>query len=261
MTMATTARSTFRFLATCLVPILLAGALFLDSAPNSAAAIPQAGSSASGSQAISVVAVNPSVAAAMTPGGIAFPIEVTITGQNFLPGVAVTIGSQAAGIVSASATQIRATIPGRPAGMVDVTVANPDGTSTTLPKAFTFTTGPVIYAISPQTGSATAPTVVTIRGGNLASDSAVTVGGLAAPIRFFLSSASLEAQVPPNTAVTPGGKVSGAVTVTNSDGQSFTLPNAFTWSDSAKPSPSGAPNSSPAPTSSNKSAADSRGGS
>jgi large repetitive protein len=142
---------------------------------------------------------------------------------------------------------------------MDVTVANPDGTAATLPKAFTYTTGPVIYGISPQTGSATEPTVVTITGGNFSSDSAVTIGGLAAPVQFFFSSASLEAQVPANSGVPQGGKTSQAVTVTNSDGQSFTLPNAFTWSDSQKPS--AAPKSSPAPTSNNKSAADSCGGS
>jgi IPT/TIG domain-containing protein len=259
--MSTKARYAFNFFATPLVSVLLAGALFFGSASSGAAPVPQAGSSASGSQAIRVVAIDPSVAAAMTPGGLAFPIEVTITGENFLPGVTVTIGEQAAGIVDASATEIHATVLGQPAGAVDVTIANPDAISTTIPKAFTFTTGPVVYGISPQTGSATEPTVVTITGGNLASDSAVMVGGLAAPIRFFFSSASLEAQVPTNTAVTPHGKVSGAVTVTNSDGQTFTLPNAFTWSDSAKPSPSAAPNSSPAPTLSNKSAADSHGGS
>jgi hypothetical protein len=259
MTMATTARSTFHFLATWLLPLFLAGALSFGSASVGAAPIPQGGNSAAGSQAIGAVAINPSAAAAMPAGGIAFPIEVTITGQNFRAGVTVRIGSQPAGIVSLTATEIHATIPGAPVGTVDVSVTNLDGTSATLAKAFTYTTGPVVYSISPQTGSADQPTAVTIIGGNLSRDSAVTVGGLAAPIQFFLSSSSLEAKVPAKTALPPGGKTSGAVTVTNSDGQSFTLPNAFTWSDSPKPSP--APTSSPSPTSSNKPTADSCGGS
>jgi hypothetical protein len=197
----------------------------------------------------------------MPPGGIAFPVEVTITGQGFRPGVAVMIGTAAAGIVSSTSTEIRATIPGEPAGAVDVVVANPDGTSATLPKAFAYTTGPVVYSVAPQTGSATGPTVVTITGGNLASDSTVSVGGLAAPIQFLFSATSLEAQVPANPQVAPGGTISGAVTVTNSDGQSFTLPNAFTWSDARSPSPAPSPTPSSAPTSNNQAAANSRRGS
>lgn len=182
----------------------------------------------------------------MPAGGIAFPVEVTVTGQGFRPGVTVTIGSQPAGVVSATTTEIHATIPGEAAGTVNVTVANSDGTSASLPTAFTYTTGPVVYSISPQTGSATQPTVVTITGGNLANDSTVTVGGLAAPIQYFFSATSLEAQVPPNPALDASGKASGAVTVTNSDGQSFTLPDAFTWTRSPSPSAT-----SPAPVSSN----------
>ena len=182
----------------------------------------------------------------MPPGGIAFPVEVTITGLGFRPGVTVTIGSRNAGVVSASATEIHVTIPGEPAGTVNVTVANSDGTSAALPKAFTYTTGPVVYSISPQTGSATQPTVVTITGGNLTIDSTVTVGGLAAPIQYFLSATSLEARVPANPALDASGETSGAVTVTNSDGQTFTLPNAFTWTRAPSPSAT-----SPAPVSSN----------
>ena len=259
--MTARARSIFCFSATRLASALLAGALSFVSLSTGAAPAPQAGNPASASQPISIAAISPSIAAAMPPGGIAFPVEVTITGQGFRPGVTVMIGSRNAGVVSTSATEIHATIPGETAGAVDVIVANPDGTSAVLPGAFTYTTGPVVYSISPQTGSAAAPAVVTITGGNLRNDSTVTVGGLAAPIQYFFSATSLEAQVPANPQVAPGGKISGAVTVSNSDGQTFTLPNAFTWSDSPKPSATPAPTPSPAPTSNNQAAADSRGGS
>jgi IPT/TIG domain-containing protein len=259
--MATTARSIFCFSATRLLLALLAGALSFGALAVGAAPTPQAGNATPPSRSISVAAINPSVAAAMPAGGIAFPVEVTITGQNFRPGVTVMIGPTGAGIVSATATEIHATIPGEPAGAVDVVVANPDGTSITLPKAFTYTTGPVVYGVSPQTGNAAEPTVVMITGGNFASDSTITVGGLATPILFLFSATSLEAQVPANPAVDAGGKISGAVTVTNSDGQSFTLPNAFTWSDARTPSPAPSRTPSAAPTSSNQAAANSRGGS
>jgi hypothetical protein len=243
--MATRARSIFCFSATRLASALLAGALSFGSLSTGAAPAPQAGNSASPSQPISIAAISPSIAAAMPSGGIAFPVEVTVTGQGFRPGVTVMIGSRNASVVFSSATEIHATIPGEPAGTVNVTVANSDGTSATLPKAFTYTTGPVVYSISPQTGSVAAPTVVTITGGNLTVDSTVTVGGLAAPIQYFFSATSLEAQVPANSSVGAGGGTSGAVTVTNSDGQTFTLPNAFTWTRSPSPSAT-----SPAPVSS-----------
>jgi large repetitive protein len=230
-----------------LIAVLLASALSFGSVSAGAAGSPQAGNSASGQGAISVAGISPSVAAAVASGEIAFPAEVKITGQNFRPGATVKIGSQAAGVVSVSATEIRATAPGEPAGTMDVTVTNPDGTSATLSKAFTYTTGPIVYEISPRTGTAAEPTVITITGGNLASDSSVTVGGQATPIQFFFSRASLRALVPMNTAVAPGGKTLGAVTVTNPDGQSFTLSNAFTWTWE----PSATPATPPAPVSNN----------
>jgi IPT/TIG domain len=140
------------------IAVSLASALSFGSASAGAAPIAQAGTSASSAQSISVAKISPSVAAAVAAGGIAFPAEVTLSGQNFRPGATVNIGSHAAGVISVSAMEIRATAPGGPAGTVDVTVTNPDGTSATLSKAFTYTTGPVVYGISPQSGSSAQPT-------------------------------------------------------------------------------------------------------
>jgi hypothetical protein len=238
---------------TRLLPVLLAGALSLG--VGAAAPTPQAGTPAAGSPSIKVTGISPSAAPAVATGEIAFPAEVKVTGENFLPGATVQIGSQNAGIVSVSATEIHALAPGEAVGTVDVTVTNPSGTSATLSKAFAYTTGPLVYGISPQTGNATEETVIVITGGNLANDSTVTVGGKAAPIQFYFSRASLRAQVPANTEVASGGKTVGAVTVTNSDGQSFTLPDAFTWTRE----PSATPGAAPVPVSDNETATETSG--
>lgn len=237
---------------------LLATCLCANGKPISQAGTPIA------SQPIAVTSISPSVAAAVPAGGIAFPTEVVITGQNFRNGASVKIGTQDAGIVSVAPTQIHATVPGEAAGVMDLTVTNPEGNSATLPKAFTYTTGPVVYSVAPQTGSSSAPSVVTMTGGNLSGDSKVTVGGLPATVQFFLSSTALEVQVPANPSVAAGGKISGAVVVTNADGQSFSLQNGFTWTGAPQPAPNVHPTatpdpSAPSPTSTNKNEADSCG--
>lgn len=233
-----------------LFPVLFMAALISGAA--GAAPGPQAGTPAS-PQPISITSMNPKVSAAIPAGGISFPTEVTITGRGFLPGAQVMIGKESASIVSVAPTEIHITVPGQPAGVVDVTVTNPSGSSTTQPKFFTYTTGPVIYAISPQTGSASAPTEVHITGGNFSVDSVVTFGGMQAEIQSFFSATSLDVQVPANAGA---GKTAVEVIVKNPDGQSFALPNGFTWTSSAPAS--SAP--SPAPTSKNSAGADACGG-
>lgn len=234
--MPISSQAVWGFFSTRLMAIVCGGALILGAVSARAATPPQAASKAA-SQPIRIAEVSPNVAAAIASGGISFPTEVTIKGQGFLTGATVSIGSRAVDILTVSETEIHITVPGQPAGVMDVTVTNPDGSSTVLPKSFTYTTGPVIYRISPQTGNAGTPTVIDLTGANFSSDSAVTVGGQPAPIQFLFSATSLEVQVPANVALPAGDKTAVAVTVKNPDGQTFTLPNAFTWTVS-RPAPS-----------------------
>lgn len=230
---------------TRMITCVLAGALLFGSAAVRAVPTPQAANPAR-TQTVRITRITPRIAAAISPGGIEFPPEVTITGMGFQPGAQVIVGSQTAAILSVTPTEIRVTVAGQPAGVVDLTVTNSDGSSATQPNAFTYTTGPFLYGISPQTGNAAAPTIVDLTGGNFSNDSVVTFGGLVAPIQFFFSSSSMEVQVPANASVT-GDKSVVAVTLKNSDGQAFTLPNAFTWTTSqAAPAISSPP---PSPTS------------
>jgi hypothetical protein len=74
------------------------------------------------------------VVTAISPdsGPTAGGTTVTVTGQNFAGGVAVRFGAApAASVVVVSATEVRAVSPPRSAGLVDVTVTTPGGTSQT----------------------------------------------------------------------------------------------------------------------------------
>jgi large repetitive protein len=250
------ARQMFRCLHTRIPAVAIAGVLIFGWTAIDAAPIPQA-ANPKATLPVSITGISPKIAAAISPGGIEFPPEVTITGQGFRPGAQVTVGSQTAAIVSVTSTEIHVTVSGQAAGVVDLTVTNSDGSLATQPKAFTYTTGPFIYGISPQTGSAATPTVVEITGGNFTNDSVVMFGELAAPIQFFFSTSSIEVQVPANAAVASDKSVV-AVTLKNSDGQSFTLPSAFTWTTSQAAPSISAP--APSPTSRKSIDPDSCGG-
>jgi len=121
--------------------------------------------------------------------------SVTITGTNLTGASAVYFGSYpASSFVVKSATTITAVAPAASAGVVNITVTTPAGTSATS-AADQFTYGstapsvPVVTSVSPSSGSTAGGTVVTITGSNL---SAATV------VQFGTSEA-----VPPFTADTP----------------------------------------------------------
>jgi hypothetical protein len=240
--MATSAQCRFDSLSIRLVTAVLAGVLLCAAASAGAESTPQAGTPES-PQSVSIAGISPKFAPAIPPGGIAFPTEVTITGEGFRPEATVILGSKSASIVSVSPTRIRVTVPGQAAGTMDVTVTNPEGTSATQPKAFTYTTGPIIYGITPPAGNAATTTAVRVAGGNLNRDCVVTFGGLQAQIDTLFSATLLEVQVPANPAVTAGSKRVVEVTVKNADGQTFMLPNAFTWTGSESVVPSAEPTS------------------
>jgi len=173
------------------------------------------------------------MAPAPPANGLGLPTQVTVSGTNFQPGASVQIGAGPTTILAASATQIRLSVAAQPAGSVDVTVTNPDGSKAVLAKAFTFTTGPIIYQLSPNMGPAASSTVVTVSGGNLQRDSTITVAQKPASIQFYFSGGLLTIEVPANPADPQGTPVSGDVKITNPDGQSLTLPKAFTWIQSS----------------------------
>jgi uncharacterized protein (DUF2345 family) len=151
---------------------------------------------------------------------------VTINGSNFVSGAAVSFGSAAASTTFVNATRLTAVTPAAAAGAVTVKVQNPDGQSATLPSGFTYTAPAPAFAgtnpVSPNTGSTTGGTTVTINGSNFVSGAVVSFGTTAASTTF-VNATQLTATTPAASA----GAVS--VKVQNPDGQSATLPSGFTY--------------------------------
>ncbi len=161
-----------------------------------------------------------------TSGGTA----VTITGTNFASGATVTLGGTAAtSVVVVSSTEITATTPAHAAGVVNVVVTNSNGQSGTLTNGYTYTSAPVPTAISPTSGTTSGGTAVTITGTNFASGATVTLGGTAATSVVVVSSTEITATTPAHAA----GVVN--VVVTNSNGQSGTLTNGYTYTSAPVP--------------------------
>jgi hypothetical protein len=153
----------------------------------------------------------------------------TITGTNFQSGCTVKVGGVAVNSLSfGGSTSVKIAVPAGSAGEADVTLTNPDGQSFTLTGGYTYTTpaplpGPTMTSISPNTGLITGGNVVTITGTNLQSGCTVKVGGVAVTTMALVSSTSLRIVVPAGSA----GEAN--VTLTNADGQSFTLTGGYTY--------------------------------
>jgi hypothetical protein len=63
---------------------------------------------------------------------------LSVFGANFQDGAIVTFGGESAEVLSHSSAFLGLRTPRHAAGVVDVVVANPDGTTVTLPSAFTY---------------------------------------------------------------------------------------------------------------------------
>ena len=102
---------------------------------------------------------------------------VTITGINFTGTTSVDFGSTAATSFTVnSSTSITAISPAEPAGVVDVTVSTPEGTSPTT-SADRFSYGvPTVMSLKPKAGPAEGGTAVKITGTNLLGATAVRFG-------------------------------------------------------------------------------------
>src|SRR5262249_24500538 len=99
-----------------------------------------------------------------------------------------------------------------------------DGQSGSLPGGFTYTNPPpTVSAVSPTSGSVNGGTTVTVTGTGFLSGATVKFGGIAATGIAVNSSKSITATTPAHGAGTVD------VSVTNSDGQSGTLTNGFTY--------------------------------
>jgi len=150
-----------------------------------------------------------------TSGGTA----VTIAGSNFVGVSQVYFGSVvSSSVVLNSPTSITAYTPAEGAGVIDVTVQTPSGTSVVSnADKFTFVIPPpVVAALSVASGLTTGGTAVTITGSNFNGATAVSFGGVAAAAFTVVNNSSITAVTP----VLPAGVVD--VVVTTAGGNSNT---------------------------------------
>ncbi len=101
-----------------------------------------------------------------TAGGTA---AVSVYGRDFRPGARVYFGGVPAAVTEyRTSGNLMVTTPAHAAGIVDVTVVNPDGQSATGAKAFAFAdTGPLIVRLSPSYGYVNAQAELYISGAGL----------------------------------------------------------------------------------------------
>jgi hypothetical protein len=152
---------------------------------------------------------------------------ITLTGTNFYPGAAVTVGGIAAGSITVvSATSITAVTPNlAPAiGPQNVVVTNLDGNSGTGTGVFNaLGAAPTVSGVNAGSGPNGGGTTVTISGTNFVAGATVTIGGQAATSITVLSGNSLRATTP-SVAPAIGPQ---AVVVTNIDGLNGSLAGGF----------------------------------
>lgn len=172
--------------------------------------------------------------------------QITLTGTGFSGGAAVYFGGTLSPSISFNgASSLFVRTPPQVAGPASVTIVNSDGSTMTLPNAFTFEGGePVqIVTVSPSTGPAAGVTVVTVGGNGFNAGSWVTFNGIPAVTSTVVGSTQV-------VATTPAG-LTGPVTVavTQVGGPTGSRVNGFTFTGtSTTPPPTTTPPTTTPPT-------------
>ena len=161
-------------------------------------------------------------------------LVITITGSNFDTSAKVYFNDTAIQATVYGSTQIKAVTPKWTVpGPVDVKVTNGDGQSVTLTSGFNYlkAPAPTIVSVSPNKGLITGGTVVTVNGTNFVNGAKLTLGNQDVTTTF-VSATQLKFTTPVwNAAETVD------VHVVNPDGQTASLPQAFTFETPPPPPP------------------------
>lgn len=171
-------------------------------------------------------------------GGVATngtPGRVVITAAP----VKVYFGSeQASNVQWIDENTIIATTSNNTSGIKDVTVVTSDGQSYLLPSSFTFVAAPTINSISPANVVVDGG-YVTINGSDFQQTPTVTFDGVESAEVIFIDTNTLSVLAPAHSL----GRVN--VTVTNPDGQNYTLVNEFAYTEAPPVVNSIEPNAGP----------------
>jgi hypothetical protein len=138
-------------------------------------------------------------------GSTAGGTSVTLTGTDFTSVDEVLFGSVSASFTVNSSTSITATAPAQYAGVVNVTVTTPSGTSAGGGgNQFTYNaaSAPVITSLGTSSGTSAGGTSVTINGTDLGGTLAVYFDGVAAENVVIVSGSELTVDSPAHTAGT-----------------------------------------------------------
>lgn len=173
---------------------------------------------------VAPVVGSPSVTS-FTPasGSMGGGLDVTITGANFQAGAIVRFGTVAGTVTSQSATRLVVRTPAQAAGLVSLSVLNPDGHGVQVPQAFTYLAAPpTVSTVSPTRGPAAGGTEVTLTGTNFAAGVSVSVDSLTAPVVSFTPT-QLVVRMPAHAPAAAG------LIVTNPDSQSVIPTASYTY--------------------------------
>ncbi len=157
-------------------------------------------------------------------------LKVLLSGKGFVAGATVTIGAQMVATTFVDSTLLFVTVPANPAGMVDVTVTNPDGQRSTLMNGLTYANimlgnSPTVTSITPMAGPTTGGTIALVVGTNFTQGARVLFGANSATRVTVMSATRLSCQTPPGMAGLTD------LTVVNPDGQSAQLLQGFRYVD------------------------------
>ena len=196
-------------------------------------AIVDAGSTGKTPPAPTVTSLTP--ASGSTLGGT----SVTITGTNLNGATGVTIGGNAATNVSVvNRSTLTATTPAGTAGSASVVVTTPGG-SNLANTLFTYVAPPTVASVSPNNGSGSGGTSVTLTGTGFTGATGVTFGGNAATNVTVVNATTITATVPARSAGT-------ASVVVTTIGGSNAANSLFTYSPTVTASTANLASNAPA---------------
>ncbi len=151
--------------------------------------------------------------------------SISLSGTGFYAGMTITIGGVGCNSINVVSTNLASCSPAAgAAGVQDVVLGltGPVQTST-LVGAYTYRAAPTITAISPNSGSTTGNTLVTITGANFTAGAVPRFNGTSCTSISFVDSTSITCRTPARSA----GLVN--VLVANPDGQTTPTPVTYTY--------------------------------
>lgn len=149
-------------------------------------------------------------------------LTVTGTGLGFVE--TIYLGEKnCTSVTILSSTSVTCLAPASTVGVVDLAIYGKAKKSNTLPAAYTYQVAPSIDAIVPVTGYAVGGDDVQITGEGFTSGAIVLIGGSTCKEVEVVDENTINCKTPPRTA---GVK---SIIITNPDGQTDTLEDAFTY--------------------------------